>query len=104
MNESIDFTPFIASHPAMWSVMAAQAWNSLDGLQAPAILSAYRPDVFGWEALLELRHVGPRRVLDLVNFIRDRGVELPWFADWDLSSANWTALEGCRRADPVKEE
>jgi hypothetical protein len=73
VNEDIDFAPFIASHPAMWSAMAEQGWNSLDGLQAP-VLGGYGT---GWAALLELPHVGPRRVLDLVNFIRDHGVELP---------------------------
>jgi hypothetical protein len=35
-----------------------------------------------------------------VNFLRDNGVGLPWFADWDKNSVNWTALEGCRRAEP----
>jgi hypothetical protein len=107
---AVDFGPFIESHPAMWGQMAAYGWTTADALRAPVIEyripdgphagKEYRAASCGWEALWELRNVGPRRILDLVNFLRDRGVELPWFADWDERSANWTALEGCRRAEP----
>lgn len=107
---SVDLAGFAAHHPMMWAQMRERGWDTLEGLAAP--VNEYRiPDgpykgrefrmaEHGWEALWELRQVGPWRILSLVNYLRDRGVELPWFASWDESSANWTALTGCRRAEP----
>ena len=110
--DTLDFAPFIKSNPTMWSQMAARGWDSLAGLRAPVIEHRipdgpyagreFRAAEHGWQALYELYHVGPRRILALVNFVRDNGAELPWFGDWDASSANWTALEGCRRAAPYR--
>lgn len=106
----VDFRPFIRSHPSMWNQMIAYGWTTVEALrdavieyripEGPYKGREYRTADRGWEALLELRNVGPCKILDLVNFLRDSGVELPWFADWDKNSVNWTALEGCRRAEP----
>lgn len=46
----------------------------------------------GWAYLLEIRTIGPVRVLRLVNWLRDNDIELSWFADWDNESRNWDAL------------
>ena len=106
----VDMGEFVAHHPMMWAQMRSRGWDTLEGLAEP--VTEYRiPDgpykgqefrtaLRGWEALIDLQNVGPRRVLNLVNYLRDRQVELPWFAEWDRMSASWTALEGCRRAEP----
>jgi hypothetical protein len=107
---SVDMKAFAEHHPRMWSQMHEYGWDTLEGLRAPVVEhripdgpykgQEFRAAEHGWEALWTLHSVGPRRILNLVNFLRDRGVELPWFAGWDESSANWTDLDGCRRAEP----
>ncbi|SRR5579859_1369608 len=57
---------------------------------------------YHWIELMDdIPNVGPRRMLELVNYLRAAGTELPWFADWDEFSANWTALQGCHREPPA---
>jgi hypothetical protein len=59
-------------------------------------------DYDSWHDLLDVRLVGRRRLLRLVNFFRNLGEELPWFYDFDTVSANWPALRGYERS-PVPE-
>ena len=89
----------------MWNALCRRKWNTVAALRQ-VFMDGYgiRLDLYDWEALLALSNVGPRRVLALVNFLRDSGVELSWFAEFDGDSANWTVLAGCRRAAPVAEE
>jgi hypothetical protein len=47
-----------------------------------------------WDDLFDIANISYRRILQLVNYLRWNRVELPWFAKWDLYSANWTALAG----------
>jgi hypothetical protein len=56
---------------------------------------------YGWPDLFSLRNVGYRRILHLVNWVREQGTEMPWFADFDTASARWAALEGQYRAKPA---
>lgn len=107
---TVDMEGFAAHHPRMWSQMRERGWDTLEGMAAPVVEyripdgpykgEEYRAAEHGWEALFTLKSVGPRRILNLVNYLRERGVELPWFAGWDESSADWTDLDGCRRAEP----
>jgi hypothetical protein len=53
-----------------------------------------------WIDLLDIENMGPVRLLSLVNFIRDRGIELPWFVKFDELSENWVALKGRSRTPP----
>jgi hypothetical protein len=96
----IDFAPFAKAEPVFWHALKRRGWNSVAALQRPVLDGHHiRADLEGWEAFWELPNIGPRRILALVNFLRDNGVELPWMTDWDTRSANWTALEGRRRAE-----
>jgi hypothetical protein len=54
-----------------------------------------------WLDLLEMRNVGPKRVLHLVNFLRRNGIELPWFRTFDADTADWKTLRGCPRYTPI---
>jgi hypothetical protein len=57
-----------------------------------------------WADLInDIPNVGPRRMLELVNFLRSVKVELPWFTDFDIWSANWVVLKEYRREPPVPE-
>lgn len=99
MNE-IDFAPFARAEPVMWNALARKGWDSVTALASPWMHGhGIRGDLNGWEALWEIRNIGPRRILALVNFLRDNGVELPWMADFYTRSACWADLEGMRRAD-----
>lgn len=53
-----------------------------------------------WHDLHDIPNIGPARLLNLVNFFREAGVELPWFADFDRFTAPWQALSGRHRASP----
>lgn len=55
-----------------------------------------------WYDLLDIRDIGPVRLLGVVNFLRSRGAELPWFAQFDEFSARWAELEG-RHREPARE-
>lgn len=97
--KEIDFVPFAKAEPVVWNALVRKGWNSVAALQSPFISGhGLRADLEGWDVFWELPNVGPRRILALVNFLRDNGVELPWMGRWDEQSANWTALEGQRRA------
>jgi hypothetical protein len=50
-----------------------------------------------WRDLFDIPNVGPRRMLELVNFLRIVGAELPWFADFDAWTADLPALQGQHR-------
>jgi hypothetical protein len=91
----IDFTPFSKTHPAMWNALTWHDWNTVEGLRDPCMPGTNET---GFRALWELHGVGARKILDLVNFLRDNGVELPWFAEWDALGDQDGYLEGCRRA------
>ena len=47
-----------------------------------------------WDDLFDIANISYRRILQLVNYLRWNGIELPWFTKWDVYSANWTALRG----------
>ena len=84
--------------------MCRQRWDSVAALREIVVEQYGISEVVpGWEALLGLPYVGVRRVLALVNFLRDSGVELPWFTDWDayIARSQVAALAGCRRAPAV---
>ena len=57
-----------------------------------------------WYDLIEIRNVGPKRVLNLVNFLRRNGTELPWFRAFDAASADWKVLRGKPRYTPLNPE
>jgi hypothetical protein len=102
MSDNLDFKPFADHCPAMWRGMRQRGWTTVEALANPVITYSWRDDLAGWEAMLMLPSTGPRKLLRLVNFLRDNGVELPWFADWDKSSADWASLKGCLRAEPCR--
>lgn len=95
----VDFTLFGLVDATLCGALARRGWDSVRALET--ISDEWDQRLRPWEILLGLPNVGPRRVLSLVNWLRDGGAELSWFASWDTGSANWTALEGCRRADPA---
>jgi hypothetical protein len=53
------------------------------------------------ELIDDIPNVGPKRLLELVNYLRSAGAELPWFADFDQLTQNWAALDGCHREPPA---
>jgi hypothetical protein len=96
----IDFEPFSISHPAMWKQMTALGWDSVEALRDPRYPGT---NSRGFAAFWELQGVGARKILDLVNFLRDNRVELPWFAEWDALGDQNGYLAGCRRTAPCQE-
>lgn len=55
-----------------------------------------------WEQLYLIRGIGPTRMLDLVNALRHRRIELAWFVAFDRVSAAWSELHRRYRENPVK--
>jgi hypothetical protein len=53
-----------------------------------------------WIDLMEMRNIGPRRLLKMVNHLRKAGTELQWFANFHWATEFWEALEGCERVPP----
>jgi hypothetical protein len=91
----IDFAPFARTHPAMWNALTWRGWVTVEALRDPCMPGT---SATGYAALWELHGVGACKILDLVNFLRDNGVELPWFAEWDALGDQGGYLEGRRRA------
>lgn len=54
-----------------------------------------------WHDLLDIPHIGPVRLLELVNYLRNNKVELPWFVAFDVDSEQWKALQGRYRTKKV---
>jgi len=95
-SSDLDFGPFGLVEPTLANALARRGWASVAALECLTDGWGAAP----WEVMLGMPNVGPRRVLALVNWLRDSGVELSWLAAWDEMSVNLVALKGCRRADP----
>lgn len=55
-----------------------------------------------WLSLLEIERFGEISLLELVNYLRHCCIELPWFAQFDTWTANWTKYDNRYRAAPVE--
>lgn len=81
------------------------------GIMCPRVVSRdkYKRVIYwdDWTEVLEIRNIGPRRMLDLVNFMRSDGVEFPWFAQWDewsrTPTAYWARISDAERVLPPSE-
>lgn len=92
----VDLIPFGKVDPTLCNALQRKGWASVKALEDLEDDYGEEP----WQMLLDMPNVGPRRVLNLVNWLRENGVELSWMSSWDEASANWRALEGIRRAEP----
>jgi hypothetical protein len=88
-------SPFHDADPAMHNALLRERLDTVAALDAAD---------GGWHALSDIPNIGVAHILNLVNWLRGKGVELSWFADWDQHSAELPALAGRHRAPPLRTE
>jgi hypothetical protein len=85
-------TEYARSQRCMWNSIVRAGWDTPMALET----------LGSWYDLYDLPNIGPRRLLSLVNFIRENGGELPWFAQWDEDADRWELAGDLHRVPAVQ--